>query len=334
MTMNALISVVAPVHNDADIIEQFVSETHRVLQEHYAHFEIIIVDDGSTDDTAEIIRALLTRCDFTRAVRLSRHFGKDVALSVGLDSAIGDYVVTMLADSDPPALIPGMVARARAGADLVQGVWAKKQNRFSIRRLGARFFYWYVQRVLGIDLPADTTEFRCLTRRVVNAIAQVRGSIASVRVLMTYVGYTRVLAPYEPISRRQRTPVRSLRNSVRLAIDTVVENSAHPLRLVSGIAVFAAVLNVIYAVYVLVIYLTRENVEPGWASLSMQSAVQFFFISLVLAGIAEYTGRILVRSGDRPRYYIRDEMNSSVLLRIDQHNVVSSHGEVRGAVRG
>lgn len=324
MKIDALISVVAPLRNNADVVGRFVTAVHAVLREHYTHYELVLVDDGSTDATVGTVGSLLENFEFTRILCLSRQFGEDTAISVGLDSVIGDYVITMRPNTDPPQAIPAMVEVAHSGVDLVQGVREHRRGSTGLYRIGARAFYWYVQRVLKLDIPAGATQFRCMSRRVVNAVAQIRNGRGSLRILMSYIGYSRATFPYQPISGRGREGAAAFRDSVRLAVDTIVGNSPHPLRMVSWLGVFAAMMNVAYAVYIAVIYFAKENVEPGWTTLSMQNAMQFFFISLVLAGIAEYTGRILTRLADRPAYYLGDELNSSVLLRKDQRNIVTS----------
>ncbi len=119
---DCVISVIAPLHNDSDIIDSFVGELADSLKNHFAVYEMVLVDDGSTDETVAKVNALLLRYQRIRLIRLSRGFGQEIAISAGLDSVIGDFVVVMLPDSDSPSLVPGMVNRARSGAEMVFGV--------------------------------------------------------------------------------------------------------------------------------------------------------------------------------------------------------------------
>ena len=333
--IDSMVSLVAPLHNDGAILAEFVREAHAVLHDSFTNFEVVLVDDGSTDDTAARVRPLLEAHDFVRYVRLSRQFGEEVAISVGLDSVIGDFVVVMLPNTDPPALVPRMVEIAREGVDVVYGIRERRRENGRAYGLGSRIFYWYIQRVLKLDIPADTTDFRCLSRPAVNAIAQIRDNQRSLRVFASYIGYTRRPFPYTPIDRGGRTRRPGFFHKVDQAVGLIVENSSHPLRFVSWVSMFASLMNVVYVAYVLAIYLFLPEVAPGWVTLSLQSALQFFLISVVLAAMAEYTGRILNRLGDRPPYYVLEEMNSSVLLRQDQRNVVArSEGDRREESRG
>ena len=154
------------------------------------HYEIILVDDGAPEDTVARVRALLERYDFVRFLRLSRHFGEETAIAAGLDVAIGDYVIVMLPNMDPPALIPRVLRAARGDADIVYGVRAASQDasRSGIA-LGARLFYWYINSVVKAGIPEDSTQFRCMSRQVVNAITQIRGPDQYLRLLTSYIGF-------------------------------------------------------------------------------------------------------------------------------------------------
>src|SRR6185295_286789 len=161
MPVESLISIVAPLENDtAAAVEAFVDETVAVLRDLVTHYEIILVDDGATEATVERVRALLGRYDFVRFLRLSRHFGEETAIAAGLDVAIGDYVIVMLPNMDPPALIPDFFERARGDADIVYGVRLHRKTEPSWYRLGARLFYWYINTIAKAGIPEDSTQFR------------------------------------------------------------------------------------------------------------------------------------------------------------------------------
>src|SRR5262245_33093838 len=145
-TSDCFASVVAPLHDDADIVEGFVRDVLAVLEEHYANYELVLIDDGSTDDTAARVDALLERERCIRLVRLSRSFGRDVAISAGLDTVIGDFVVVLVPESDPPALIPEFIERCRRGAGIVYGIRARRPAEPLYLSIGTRVFYWYFNR--------------------------------------------------------------------------------------------------------------------------------------------------------------------------------------------
>src|SRR6185295_348610 len=161
MPVESLISIVAPLENDtAAAVEAFVDETVAVLRGLVTHYEIVLVDDGAPEATVSSVRTLLGRYDFVRFLRLSRHFGEETAIAAGLDAAIGDYVVVMLPNMDPPSLIPRFFERVRSNAaDLVYGVRLHRKNEPVWYKFGASVFYGYINGVLSAGLPRDSTQF-------------------------------------------------------------------------------------------------------------------------------------------------------------------------------
>ena len=197
MLTESLISIVAPLEGEGgDAIEAFIEETIAQLRAIVSHYEIILVDDGTHDDTRDRVKTLLARYDFVRFLRLSRHFGEETAIAAGLDAAIGDYVIVMLPNMDPPALIPQFFERVRANVDLVFGVRLHRKNEPLWYRAGAAFVYGYVNGVIRAGLPRDSTQFRCMTRQVVNAITKIRDPESYLRVLTSYVGFRKEALPY------------------------------------------------------------------------------------------------------------------------------------------
>lgn len=304
-----LISVVAPLHQgDGAAVDAFLNETIEVLRGLVTHYEVILVDDGTTDDTAERVQALLTRHDFVRFLRLSRHFGEETAIAAGLDVAIGDYVIVMLPNMDPPSFIPKFFERARAGADIVYGVRVHRRAEPLWYRAGAGVFYWYINSVVKAGLPEDSTQFRCMTRQVVNAITQIRDPERYLRLLTSYIGFKKEGLPYAPINRTGQPIVRPKGEAVSLARALIMENTTHPLRFVSWAAVaIAAAAAIVW----------RFSPE----------ALAFFIAMVVLAVIAEYVGGIVRRLRMRPAYYVSEEQTSAVLLKEERKNVVDSSAE-------
>jgi glycosyltransferase involved in cell wall biosynthesis len=314
MKVDSFISIIAPVRNDEEIVASFITDTVTMLSENYTNYELIIIDDGSEDDTIGVVSQLLGKYDGIRYQRLSRQFGEEVAISAGLDTAIGDYVVVMLPFMDPPECIPEMVQRAINGVDVVFGVRTSRVHEGIMGRLWVKLFYLYCRRFLKLDLTANSTQFRCLSRQAVNAITQIKDRYRYLRLFSSYVGYSSERFEYEPIYRQGKVRGRGFAHSVRYALALIMENSTHPLRLVSWMGFTAAIGNLVYCVYIFAIYIFKEDVLEGWTTLSLQSAAEFFFISLLLTALCEYMGLMLNRLQARPLYYIREEMNSSVLL--------------------
>ena len=310
----SLVSVVAPLESDTpEAVAAFVEETVGVLRGVATHYEIILVDDGAPEATVERVRALLERYDFVRFLRLSRHFGEETAIAAGLDVAIGDYVLVMLPNMDPPALIPRFLETARNEADVVYGVRLHRKSEPFWYRAGARVFYWYINSVVKAGIPQDSTQFRCMSRQVVNAITQSRGGEQYLRLLTSYIGFRKRAIPYAPVNRGGAAIVRPKREAVHLARALVMDHTTHPLRTMSWIGVLVAIFN-------FVVVAVRGSADAPGAP--MHDAVAFLVIAMMLAVIAEYVAGITNRLRDRPAYYVREEHTSAVLLREERRNVV------------
>ena len=323
MTADVFVSVIAPVHEPGATLAPFVAEVVRVLAGAFRHYELIIVDDGSQRIARAEWEGLLAEHDGVRVLHLSREFGEEQAIAAGLDSAIGDFVVTMSPGADPPALIPDLVQRARVGADVVLGVRTDRAGDPLWLRAGAGAFYWYARRVMRLELPAHATHFRCLSRQALNALNKLRETGSRLRVFSTYIGYASAAFPYVPVGQTRRSRSRLPVEAVSVALAMVLDNSAHPLRITSLLGVLAAMLNLAYAAYVLAIYAVKDNVMPGWVTMSLTNATQFFILSIILAVLCEYVGRLPKQFASAPGYYVREERSSAVLLREERHNVVS-----------
>jgi polyisoprenyl-phosphate glycosyltransferase len=240
---DCFVSVLAPVSNDSRIIEDFVAEVMAVLQENFANYELVLVDDGSNDDTVMKVTELLKRYQCIRLIRLSRKFGEEIALSAALDSAIGDFVVLMRPNWDPPQLIPEIVQKAREGTGILFGIRNNREGDGMIIRAGAWLFYLYCEKVLKINLPKNSTQFRVLSRQAVNAIMQIKVRHRYLRTLIAHIGFNTGNFIYRPINRSGRTQTRNLLKVVNLGINIIVNASRHPLRAVSWFGVIAGVLN-------------------------------------------------------------------------------------------
>jgi dolichol-phosphate mannosyltransferase len=313
--IDAFLSIVAPLEGDSSAaVEAFVDETVAVLRGMVTHYEIILIDDGVPEPTLARIRAILERYDFVRFLRLSRHFGEETAISAGLDVAIGDWVIVMLPNTDPPALIPEFFARAQSDADIVYGVRLHRKAEPVWYRAGARLFYWYINSVVGAGIPKDSTQFRCMSRQVVNAISQIRGPDQYLRLLTSYIGFRKQPFPYSPINRTGTVTVRPKREALNLARALIMDHTTHPLRVVVWAGVTLALLNFV------VVVLHAGEAGPA----TVHGAFGFLVTAMMLAVVGEYIGGLSRRLRDRPAYYVREEQTSSVLLREERKNVVDS----------
>jgi dolichol-phosphate mannosyltransferase len=322
-TSDTFVSVVAALQDDADILEGFVKEVMEVLEATYANFELVLVDDGSTDGTPRVMDRLLEQYKCVRYLRLARRHGRELATAAGLDGVIGDWVVVMDPAWDPPSLIPAIVARARHARGVVLGRATVRAATPSWFRVGSAVFHTLARRILRQRIPAHVSQFQCLSRQAVNAITRMRDQSRYLRLLAEHIGADDVRFDYPPASRRQHPRAPSFGESVSLAVGMITAHSAQPLRVVSLVGVLASGLNVLYMGYVVAIYLFKDAVAEGWTTMSLQMSFMFFLVFLLLAALGEYVGRILVESRDRPLYHVLEERNSNVLVAdAERRNVV------------
>ena len=309
-----LVSAVAVLRDHAAVLPAFVDDLAAVLDRHYANFEIVLVDNGSTDNSPEVVRNLLTRHRCVRYIRLSRPTDDETAVMAGLDAAIGDYVVTLHPDFDPPIELVPMVEICRSGTDLVLGVDGRPAPTGPVYQMMRSAFLGLARRLIGLNLQTGTTGYRALSRQAVNALVKVRLRRRYFAVVAADVGLTTAIHPYPRISRSGKRPERNLLRALRIGLSVLIHNSNVPLRFASTLGLLGSGLSLLSALYVIAIYLFKREVAPGWTTISLLMSGLFFLVFAILALNGEYLGRLLEESSDRPLYHVRDEQSSAVML--------------------
>ncbi len=324
MVSDVFISLVVPVQDDADVLDAFVREAAEVLEGRYANYELVLVDDGSTDGSGAVAARLLESVKCVRYLRLSRRFGTEAAIAAGLDSVIGDFTVVMQPANDPPSLIPALVERARAGGGVVFGVKEGDPGGRPWSTVGTRLFWAFGRRYLDLKVPEGAGYLQCLSRDAVNAITRMKDKYRSIRLMATEFGGHVATLGYQPVARRPVPRTRSFWASVDLAVGVMVTHSTRPLRFVAVLGLAASFANLLYMVYAVAVYLTRDDVAHGWTTTALQVSGMFFLLFLCMAVISEYLGRVLEESRDRPIYHSVEERNSNVMVRdTERRNVVA-----------
>jgi glycosyltransferase involved in cell wall biosynthesis len=329
MNPHTVISVVVVLENDAAVVESLLDELSGHMREHFRFYEIVLVDDASNDGSWNVICSLLKKIQNVRYMRLSRCFGADVAMSAGVESAIGDYVVTMNPKYDPVTEVTQMVNLCMKSGGVVHGVAENAPIRSFARNFIGSLFRAYAKKQLGVEIKRGAEDFRVMSRQAVNALLQVREQSRYMRVLTLTLGFHQEWFTYQLVSRGGVERSGSWRSELAKTVDLLTSHTKHPLRLVSLVGLLGAGLNVIYALYVLWIYLASDSVAAGWTTLSLQQSGMFFLVCLILAVMSEYIGTILGEVRSRPLYFISQEANSSVLLEDTVHSsiVKVSHQE-------
>jgi len=314
MDINTVVSLVIPLEQDGDILEQMLRDVDAMLSKHYRFYEIILIDDGSTDQTPVLVQKLLKQVQNVRYLRLSRPFGREIALSAGIESAIGDYVVTLDPHDDPVDKIPEMIALCRRSGGVVHGMAVNVKPRSWFRETLGQLFRAYFNKRMGIEMRRGVNDFRVMSRQAVNALLQIKEQNRYLRVLTMSLGYAHDFFSYDRSPRTDAIKTQRWRHDAMTAISLLTANTRHPLRVVTLAGVLGGLLNMVYALYVLTVFLLKPNVTEGWTTISLQLSCMFLFICVILAVLSEYVGTILGEVKGRPLYFIAQESNSSVLL--------------------
>ena len=301
------ISCVVPAFNEAANLGPLLTGLTAQLTLLTDRWEVIVVDDGSRDATPATMAAWLVGPG-VRYLRLSRNFGKEAALTAGIDHAAGDVVLLMDADLQHPAsLLPEMVAAWQEGADMVCAARATRADESWSKRLGTAIFYRLVNHDSQVPIPVDAGDFRLMDRRVVDALKALPERNRFMKGLYAWVGFHTVIIPYVPADRHAGASTFSLRSLSKLAFTGVTAFTNAPLRLWSAIGVMVALFALAFGLLILVEYFVYGMDVPGWATLAC--GVMFFSgVQLISIGIVgEYVGRIFDEVKQRPVYLIGSE---------------------------
>ncbi len=306
------LSIVVPLYNEEDnvapLVERIVAIAERLPEQ--PSYEIVLVNDGSTDRTLARIRAEIAARPNIVLVNLSRNFGHQLAASAGVDIASGEAVVLMDGDlQDPPELIVDFMAKWREGYDVVYAVRRTRKGESAFKLFTARLFYRTIKRLTKVSIPVDTGDFRLMSRRVVEALKRSPERHRFLRGLVSWVGFNQVGVEYDRDERRSGTTKYPLPKMIRFAVDGITSFSDVPLRFASYIGFFASAIAFVYALLVIGFKLFGANAPgytKGWASLIV--AIIFFGgVQLISLGIlGEYIGRIYDEVKGRPLYLISD----------------------------
>ncbi|GAA2823354.1 glycosyltransferase family 2 protein [Kitasatospora paracochleata] len=302
------LSVVVPMFNEQDALRAFADRLRPALDGLDEPYEVVAVDDGSTDKTPDLLHDLRTDWPQLRLVRLRRNCGHQAALTAGLDRADGAYVATIDADlQDPPEKLGEMLELARRdGLDIVYGVREDRSSDSGFKRHTAGAYYWLMRRLVGRQVPAQAGDFRLLSREAVEALKELPEQHRVYRLLVPWLGFPSGEVRYvreQRVAGETKYPVGRM---ARLAVDSVTGFSAAPLRVATWLGAVSFVTCLLLVVFSLSVYLAGMTV-PGWTSLFVGvlfiGAVQLICVGL----LGEYVGRIYTAVQRRPAYYVAED---------------------------
>jgi glycosyltransferase involved in cell wall biosynthesis len=301
------ISIVVPMHNEEANIEHFLSRFEALFNKLDASYEIVCVNDGSTDGTLEVLRKQQEKDTHIRLIDLSRNFGKEVALSAGLDHCSGEVVIPIDADlQDPPELIPEMLAKWREGYDMVYATRRTRHGESAVKRTTANLFYRLLGRISEVEIPRNTGDFRLMDRRVVDALRLMPERNRFMKGLFAWVGFKQTAIYYDRDPRLAGETSWNYLRLWRLAVDGITSFSAAPLKVWSYLGLVLSLTALLYAAY-LVIRVWLQGIDvPGYASMMVVILFMGGMQLITLGIIGEYLSRIFTEVKGRPLYLIRE----------------------------
>lgn len=300
------LSVVVPLRNEVDGIDELADRLQTVLESTPSEWEVLLVDDGSTDGTYAACVALHGRDQRFKVIRLSRSFGHQVALSSGLDLARGDAVITMDGDlQHPPEVIPELVRHWRDGAQVVYGVMTERAGESGFKGASARWFYRALDRLADIDVPAGAGDYRLVDRAALDAYLLMPEANRYLRGMFTWVGFEQIGVPYASPARAWGSSKYSVTQMIRLAKDAIVGFSDRPLRLALNLGFAVSIASILFGLSAAISKLAGVFVVPGWSSIMVLVGVVGGVQLIVLGIIGEYVGRIADEVRRRPLYIVR-----------------------------
>jgi len=310
--MNKLISIVVPCYNEEAVIcsthERIVSALSK--GESIYKFEIIFVNDGSQDGTAELLTQIQKKDKSVRVLEFSRNFGHQNAVTAGMDYATGDAVVLIDADlQDPPEVILSFIEKWEDGCDVVYGIRASRDGESAFKLLTAKLFYRFLNLMSEVPIPMDTGDFRLMDRRVVEVIKNMPEHDRFIRGMVTWVGFSQCEVKYHRHAREAGESKYPLMKMVKFALDGIISFSSAPLKLAINVGFMVMGLSFIGIFYVLFMRLFTDEWVSGW---TMMMTVILFLggVQLFTLGIlGEYVGRIYKEGKKRPLYIIKNTTN-------------------------
>lgn len=303
-TQEPFISCVVPIHNESIIIAEFITALQTQLQALTQHFEIIIVDDGSQDDSTTCVMKHPQQ-DHLKLISFSRNFGKEIALTAGLEHSSGDVVILIDADFQHPLeLIPIFLKSWAEGYDMVYGVRNDRADESFLKRNLSDLFYKLMAKITRLDVPKNAGDFRLLDRKVVNALISIQERSRFMKGLYAWVGFKSLAIPFDVPKRRSGKSSWGFNHLTELAITGITSFSNVPLRVWSIVGVFISFIAFLYALYIITVTLIFGADVPGFAT-TMVAIIFFGGIQLLSIGImGEYIARIFNEVKQRPKYII------------------------------
>ena len=307
MDKNYVYSIVIPVLNEEKVLNELYQRLTKVMTDIGESYEIIFINDGSTDNSLKIMKQLQTHDKRIKIIDFSRNFGHQIAITAGIDFTSGDAVITIDADlQDPPEVIPNLIKKWKEGYEVIYGIREKRKGENFFKKISTLIFYRLINKMTMINMPPDSGDFRLIDKKVVNNLKNIRENNRYVRGLTYWIGFKQIGVPYERDKRfagKSKYPIKKL---FKLAYDAIFSFSNFPLKIATYFGFIVSFLSFLYLIYALIIKLFTNSVIHGWTSL-MISILFLGGVQLICLGIiGEYIARINDEVKKRPLYIIKE----------------------------
>ncbi|MCK4507057.1 MAG: glycosyltransferase family 2 protein [Desulfuromonadales bacterium] len=318
------LSIVVPAYNEGEVLPEFHRRLSAVMDTLNCAWEVLYVNDGSTDNTIDVMHQL--RAPHVAIIDLSRNFGKEIALTAGLDHARGDAAVVIDADlQDPPEVIPELIQKWQEGYDVVYARRTTRDGETFFKKLSAKSFYRVIQRVSRVKIPADTGDFRLLSRRAVDALTQLREQHRFMKGLFSWIGYPQTAVYYQRKPRFAGQSKWDYWLLWNLALEGITSFSIAPLKIATYAGLLTSLGSFSYASFIIYKTLVYGDPVKGYPSLMVVilflGGVQLMSIGV----IGEYLGRMFNETKRRPLYFVQNHIPSSVKERPD--SIITTTGQ-------
>jgi len=308
--MKKMYSLVIPLYNEEEVIHECIKRVTNVMHNNEFDYEIIFVNDGSSDSTEEIVKQYCDKDKHLKLISFSRNFGHQTAISAGMDNAEGDAIIVMDADlQDPPEVVLKLIEKYEEGYDVVYAIRSKRKGESFFKKISVKMFYRFLKNMCEVDIPVDTGDFRLISRQVCDVLKGLTERNRYVRGLVSWVGFKQTGIYYEREERYAGKTKYPLKKMLKLSVDGITSFSTKPLKLTKWIGIFMAAVGFIYAIIVIIQKLVGIQMQTGWAS-TMVTILLIGGIQLIMLGITgEYIARIFDESKNRPLYIIKEKVN-------------------------
>ncbi|MCG9968238.1 glycosyltransferase family 2 protein [Pelotomaculum terephthalicicum JT] len=308
MKRNVRYTIIIPVYNEEAVVEETYRRLTRVMEATGEPYELLFVNDGSRDRTAELIESFAGSDKCVRLLDFSRNFGHQIAITAGMDYARGDAVVIIDADlQDPPELIPLMIDKWKEGYEVVYAQRSKRKGETLFKKWTAALFYRTLRALTEVNIPLDTGDFRLIDRKVCDAMRGVREKNRFVRGLVSWVGFRSTAVEYVREERFAGETKYPLKKMLRFSMDGIASFSHKPLKLAAYLGFMISFASFIYLVVSLAQGLFNTGAAAGWSSLIACLLLTDGVILIVLGILGEYVGRIYDETRNRPLYILRNK---------------------------